>query len=59
MDSAPINPADLAKINGISGNLINYPFVLGIEGSGIVVENGGGIAGWSLFGKRVALTSTD
>lgn len=31
-----------------------YPFTPGSEGSGTVIANGGGIAGWFLLGKRVA-----
>lgn len=27
---------------------------MGFEGSGIVIENGGGIMGWSMVGKKVA-----
>lgn len=27
---------------------------MGFEGSGLVVENGGGIMGWSLMNKKVA-----
>jgi NADPH:quinone reductase-like Zn-dependent oxidoreductase len=31
-----------------------YPLTPGTEGSGTVVQNGGGVYGWSLVGKRVA-----
>ena len=27
---------------------------MGFEGSGIVVESGGGLMGWSIMGKKVA-----
>lgn len=35
---------------------IAYPLPGGFEGSGTVIENGGGVLGWRLVGKRVAFT---
>lgn len=53
MDSAPINPSDLALIKG--GYLErNYPFTPGLEGSGTVVLSGGGILPAMRMGSRVA-----
>jgi len=53
MDSAPINPSDLALIKG--GYLErNYPFTPGLEGSGIVVMSGGGILAGMRKGSWVA-----
>lgn len=52
--AAPINPSDLELFKGRYGEQKKFPTVMGLEGSGVVVENGGGIMGWSLVGKKVA-----
>jgi NADPH2:quinone reductase len=53
MDASPINPSDLAMLAG--GYLQrNYPFTPGLEGSGTVVQKGGGIMPRLRMGKRVA-----
>jgi NADPH:quinone reductase-like Zn-dependent oxidoreductase len=53
MDSAPINPSDLALIKG--GYLERkYPFTPGLEGSGKVILSGGGILPSLRVGSRVA-----
>jgi NADPH:quinone reductase-like Zn-dependent oxidoreductase len=53
IDSSPVNPSDLALIAG--GYLErNYPFTPGLEGSGTVVQSGGGILPGLRMGKRVA-----
>ena len=56
--AAPINPSDIAFMKGTYENCemmcLKYPIVAGWEGSGIVVQNGGGIRGWWALGKRVA-----
>lgn len=53
MDSSPINPSDLALLDG--GYLErNYPFTPGLEGSGTVIRTGGGILARLRMGKRVA-----
>ena len=54
--AAPINPSDLAFLKGFYSSEKPSPSTPGFEGSGIVVENGGGIIGWSLVNKRVALS---
>mmetsp|Transcript_4568 Transcript_4568/g.3791 ORF Transcript_4568/g.3791 Transcript_4568/m.3791 type:complete len:106 (+) Transcript_4568:202-519(+) len=58
MEAAPINPSDLAYVAGKYGIKNDPPFKVGLEGSGKVVENGGGLYGWYLLGKRVACIST-
>jgi NADPH2:quinone reductase len=52
--AAPINPSDLAFLAGHYQSNKKFPTVPGFEGAGIVVENGGGLIGWNLVGKRVA-----
>jgi NADPH:quinone reductase len=56
VDSAPIHSLDLASLEGWLGKLydVKYPFVPGIEGSGIVVDYRSGLGAWWLLGKRVA-----
>ena len=38
---------------------MKLPLVPGWEGSGTVIENGGGLLGWRLVGKRVAMTKCE
>mmetsp|Transcript_1030 Transcript_1030/g.2513 ORF Transcript_1030/g.2513 Transcript_1030/m.2513 type:complete len:337 (-) Transcript_1030:3623-4633(-) len=57
MDSSPINPSDLAFLGGAYPSPKPNPCIPGFEGSGTVVESGGSLYGWSLVGKRVAVTS--
>jgi len=52
--AAPINPSDLALFNGHYSHQKKFPNIMGFEGSGVVVENGGGMMGWGLVGKKVA-----
>ena len=52
--AAPINPSDLELYNGNYSQQKNFPAIMGFEGAGIVVENGGGFMGWRLVGKKVA-----
>lgn len=53
MHASPVNPSDLALLKG--GYMErNYPFTPGLEGSGEVVESGGGILARLRVGKRVA-----
>lgn len=54
MKAAPINPSDLAMVAGTYPHQKEYPFVPGLEGSGIVVASGGGLLANRLLGKRVA-----
>ncbi len=55
MQASPVNPSDLALL---SSNYLgrNYPFIPGLEGSGIVVKSGGGLMADLRVGKRVACT---
>ncbi len=55
MAAAPINPSDLALLEG---NYLarDYPFIPGLEGSGVVVTAGGGLLAGMRVGKRVACT---
>jgi len=52
--AAPINPSDLALYDGHYSQQKKFPTIMGFEGSGIVVENGGGVMGWGLVNKKVA-----
>ena len=54
MAFSPINPSDLAFLSGSYGVNKGYPVVPGFEGSGVVVENGGGMYGRMLTDKNVA-----
>jgi len=56
VERTPINPADLSGLKGTydANNRSALPFTPGIEGSGVVVETGGGLLAWRLGGKRVA-----
>ncbi|CAI2373145.1 unnamed protein product [Moneuplotes crassus] len=58
VEAAPINPSDLHLIEGKYAEFVDfqYPFVPGWEGSGTVIESGGGFMGWYLRGKRVAFS---
>ena len=55
MQASPINPSDLALLKG---NYLarKYPFIPGLEGSGVVVSSGGGMLAGARVGKRVACT---
>ncbi len=55
MEAAPINPSDLALIQG---NYLarDYPFIPGLEGSGEVIFSGGGLIAGLRVEKRVACT---
>ena len=54
--AAPINPSDIVFLKGFYSSEKPLPCVPGFEGSGIVVENGGGFIGWSMVNKRVAVS---
>lgn len=60
VECAPLNPSDLQCLNGTVARTddshFQYPFVPGWEGSGTVVQNGGGLPGWRVMGKRVAFS---
>lgn len=53
--ASPINPSDLSMLQGEYGVQWPYPFIPGLEGSGVVVGTGGGLMGRYLMGKPVAL----
>lgn len=53
--AAPINPSDLATLSGSFAGKKQPPIYPGNEGAGLVVESGGGLMGWRLKGKRVAV----
>ena len=59
MEASPINPSDLGFIAGTYSNRKAPPVITGFEGSGTVVQNGGGVLGWSLVGKRVAVAASE
>src|SRR5512146_2102943 len=54
MAASPINPSDLASLQGAYGVPKTLPMVPGIEGSGTVVRTGAGYLARRLQGKRVA-----
>ena len=57
--ATPINPSDLAFLEGLYGFKKPTPTVPGFEGSGTVVSAGRGMMGKYLNGKRVACVSQD
>jgi NADPH:quinone reductase-like Zn-dependent oxidoreductase len=52
--ASPINPSDLASLQGLYAVRKPLPLVPGIEASGTVVKTGGGLLARRLLGKRVA-----
>ena len=58
--AAPLNPSDLYYMKGKYDDFdvfkTHYPNVPGWEGSGLVVQSGGGFMGWRASGKRVAFS---
>lgn len=58
VEASPVNPSDLYCIEGKYAEYVNfeYPISPGWEGSGTVVESGGGVHGWYMRGKRVAFS---
>lgn len=57
--ASPINPSDLAFIEGLYGLNKTTPVVPGLEGSGVVVAAGPGLMGRYLMGKRVACVAPE
>ena len=57
--ATPINPSDVAFLEGLYGFKKPTPVVPGFEGSGNVVSAGGGMMGRYLNGKRVACVSQE
>ena len=56
--AAPINPSDLIFLHLGEYEGKKIPATPGFEGSGIVVESGGGVMGWGMMNKRVAFSPT-
>src|SRR5215469_7250638 len=54
MTASPINPSDLASLQGLYGVQKALPMVPGIEGCGTVVRTGSSLVARRLLGKRVA-----
>lgn len=59
MFAAPVNPADLAFMNGQYGVRNPLPTVPGLEGCGTVVATGGGLVARIFLGRRVACATVD
>lgn len=57
MAFSPINPSDLSFLTGNYGLKKPFPVVPGLEGSGEVIESGGGFLANRLVGKKVACTA--
>jgi NADPH2:quinone reductase len=57
VEASPINPSDLMYMQGSYARQMKYPAVPGFEGSGVVVENGGGLVGWGILNKRVSFAN--
>src|SRR5438874_9703185 len=55
MLASPINPSDLLFIRGQYGRKPALPASPGFEGVGVVEESGGGLLGWRVRGRRVAV----
>ncbi len=58
MAVASVNPSDLMFIKGQYGVRKPLPTVPGFEGSGVVVQSGGGAEADALVGQRVSVAST-
>jgi NADPH:quinone reductase-like Zn-dependent oxidoreductase len=59
MECSPINPSDVSSLQGTynSAQRESLPAQCGFEGSGTVVQSGGGFMGWLVNGKRCAVIS--
>jgi NADPH:quinone reductase-like Zn-dependent oxidoreductase len=57
IESSPINPSDGAFLLGLYSTEKTFPCVPGFEASGTVISSGGGLLGWRLVGKKVAVVS--
>ena len=55
MIASPINPSDLLQIRGEYGKRPKLPATCGFEGVGVVEKSGGGLLGWRVRGRRVAV----
>ena len=61
VEAGVLSPSDIYTAEGKNDGYTKfiYPFTPGWEGSGTVVESGGGLHGWFLKGKRVAFTKCE
>ena len=59
MAAAPVNPSDITFTRGLYGVKKSLPTIAGFEGSGTVVESGGGMMARFLKGRRVACHAAD
>lgn len=57
--ASPVNPSDLAFLQGLYGFKKPLPAIPGFEGSGTVVESGAGMMPRFLKGRRVACAAAD
>lgn len=57
--ASPINPSDLAFLDGMYGVKKRLPIVPGFEASGVVVAAGGGIWARALVGRRAACAASN
>jgi NADPH:quinone reductase-like Zn-dependent oxidoreductase len=55
--ATPVNPSDAGFIRGLYAMQKKLPITPGFEGSGTVVETGGGLMARALVGKRVACSA--
>ena len=55
MLASPVNPSDLLYVRGLYGRKPQLPATPGFEGVGVVEANGGGLFGWRVLGRRVAV----
>jgi NADPH:quinone reductase-like Zn-dependent oxidoreductase len=55
MIASPINPSDLLTVQGAYGKLPRLPATPGFEGVGVVEKSGGGLLGWRVLNRRVAV----
>ena len=59
MEASPINPSDIAFVEGTYGFRKAAPVVPGFEGAGTVVASNAGLYGRWLMGKRVACAAPE
>lgn len=57
--AAPINPSDVAFMNGQYNYMDKFPTLVGFTGAGEVVASGGGLFARRLIGKNVAFAKLD
>ena len=53
--ACPVNPSDLLYVRGLYGRKPALPATPGFEGVGVVEASGGGLLGWRVHGRRVAV----